>query len=184
MKKVRFSLYLLISWFLLHEMVIALQGTCTQPAKSEYAVIFGNTVYPDGTLSKRLEARLREGLKLYQEEWVDTLFVSGGIGIEGQDEAHKMAEFLIRQGVPSEVILIDSKGNNSWLTAINFQKQAPHAKSIVLVTQFYHYSRCKLAFKKLGDYQLSGATPDYYETRDVYSLLREFFGYYYYLLMK
>ena len=67
--------------------------------------------------------------------------------------------------------------------ALTIQAAAPKAKSVVIVTQYFHYTRCKFALQKQGYTQISGATPAYYEARDLYSLFREFFGFYKYLIV-
>lgn len=94
-----------------------------------------------------------------------------------------MADFLIENGVEKRNIIIDNSGNNSWATAINFKESEPNAKSVIIVTQFYHITRYKLAFRKLGIKNISVVSPNYFETRDFYSLFREFFGYYKYLIL-
>ncbi len=183
MKRAKGIIYILISWFVVHEAVIIVDGITAKEEKSEFTVIFGNTVHPDGSLSDRLKARVDKGLALYQDSLADQLFVSGGLGKEGHYEAQKMAEYLIKHGVPKSKIIIDNHGNNSWLTASNFRKMEPDCESVIVVTQFYHISRAKLAFKKLGIDKVSAACPSYFELRDFYSLFREFFGYYLYLLV-
>lgn len=106
------------------------------------------------------------------------------MGKEGFYEAQKMAAFLIEKGVKKQDIIIDNYGNNSWLTAMNFKKIAPNSNSVIIVTQFYHITRCKLAFKKLGIKNITAVSPNYFEFRDLYSLFREFFGYYKYLFFE
>ena len=183
MKRLKVILAILLSWFIIHELIIVIDGLKSQPVKSEYGVIFGNTVNYDGSMSERLKSRVNEGLDLYKDSIVKNLFVSGGFGKEGYYEAQVMAEYLSQNGVPKSRITIDNEGNNTWLTASNFKKLKPNCKSVVVVTQYHHLSRSKLAFKKTGVEQVSGSSSDYYELRDFYSLFREFFGYYKYLVV-
>ncbi len=182
LKKIRFALSFVIIWFLIHEIIIIRDGLTSVPKKSEFAVILGNKVNRDGTLSERLKHRVLKGLELYNNGLAKKIVVSGGLGKEGFYEADKMADFLIKKGVKKEDIIIDNYGNNSWLTALNFKKLAPNANSVIIVTQFYHITRCKLAFKKLGIKNISASAPDYFDRRDFYALFREFFGYYKYLI--
>ena len=133
-------------------------------------------------MSNRLKTRLEKGLELYQDSIVDTLFVSGGLGKEGHYEAEKMAEFYLDQGVPKTAIIIDNEGNTSQQTADNFAKQFPN-QSVIAVTQYHHISRAKLAFRKAGVENPTGAAPRYFEGRDIGSLVREFIGFYKYLLL-
>ncbi|WP_205959938.1 YdcF family protein [Flammeovirga aprica] len=183
MKTIKFLIYIGIIWFIIHEAYTIIDGIYSQPKKSEFAIIFGNTVNEDGSLSSRLEARVKEGLDLYNAKKVSKLFVSGGLGKEGHYEGQRMALYLIRKGVPQKDIVIDDKGNTSWATAVNFKEQFPDCKSVVVVSQFYHITRSKLALRKVGLEEVSGASPDYFEARDFYGLFREFFGFYKYCFM-
>ncbi|MCL5247653.1 YdcF family protein [Cellulophaga sp. 20_2_10] len=183
MKKNRFIITTIFLWFIIHQIIIITDGLISKPNKSEYAVILGNKINNDGTLSKRLKARVLKGLELYNDSLVKKIVVSGGLGKEGFYEAQKMAEFLVENGVKKQNIIIDDYGNNSWLTAMNFKKLKPNSKSVIIVTQFYHITRCKLAFRKLGIKNISAVSPNYFEIRDFYSLFREFFGYYKYLIL-
>ena len=182
MKKIRFIISIIVLWFIIHQIVIITDGLTSKPNKSEYAVILGNKVNSDGTLSDRLKSRVLKGLDLYNDSLVKKILVSGGLGKEGFYEAQKMADFLVANGVEKQDVIIDDYGNNSWLTAMNFKKLESNSKSVVIVTQFYHITRCKLAFRKLGIENVSAVSPNYFELRDFYSLFREFFGYYKYLI--
>ena len=68
-------------------------------------------------------------------------------------------------------------------TGLNFKKLNPDSEKVIVITQFYHISRAKLALKKVGIKNVGGASPDYFESRDFYSLFREFFGYYKYFFL-
>ncbi|WP_421753737.1 YdcF family protein [Croceimicrobium sp.] len=87
-----------------------------------------------------------------------------------------MAEYLLTHQVKATDIVIDDQGNNTWLSAQNFKKSYPDSTSVVLVSQYFHISRCKLSFRKLGFTRISAVSPKYFEWRDFYALFREFFG--------
>ena len=55
--------------------------------------------------------------------------------------------------------------------------------SVTIISQFYHITRTKLAFRKVGFENVYTAHAKYFEVRDIYSLAREFVAYYKYLLM-
>lgn len=183
-RKIGILLLLSVSWFLIHETIIVIDGLTDNASKSDYIVILGNTVNRDGTLSERLQARMDTGLKLYRNGIAPKLFVSGGLGKEGFCEGTQMAEYLIEHGVPITDIVVDNTGNTTALTALNFAKTIKNSqgKSVIIVSQFYHISRCKLAFQKQGFKKVTAAHAPYFELRDTYSLFREFFGYYTYLI--
>ena len=182
-KKIKYFLYFLVLWFVIHEVIVITDGLTDENTKTDIAVIYGNTVHEDGTLSERLKARLHRGIQLYNDSLTDLLFVSGGLGKEGFYEGDKMQEYLIEKGIPAEKIVVDNQGNNTQLTTQNFVKKFGTKKSVVVVSQYHHISRAKLAFRKVGFKQVTGAHADYFEIRDIYSCIREFFGYYSYLLM-
>lgn len=171
-----------LAWFLLHLVLICIDGLTDEERPADVAVVLGTTVNEDGSLSERLEARLDRAVQLFEDSLVTRLFVSGGLGKEGHYEGDKMAEYLVQQGTPTEAIVIDNGGNTTGLTAQNLASTLPDVSSAIVVTQYFHISRSKLALSHLGIADVSGAHAHYFEIRDAYSLFREFFGYYKYLL--
>lgn len=152
-------------------------------SKTDIAVIYGNTVHEDGTISERLKARLDRGIELYKDSLSDILFVSGGLGKEGFYEGDKMQEYLIKKGIPAEKIIVDNNGMNTKQTTLNFIKKFGTDKSVTVVSQYHHISRAKLAFRNYGVKNVAGVHCNYFEIRDFYACTREFFGYYSYLLI-
>lgn len=75
--------YGFLLWFGIHQVIVLTDGLTDENTKTNVAVIYGNTVHEDGTLSKRLKARLDRGIQLYRDSLTDVLFVSGGLGKEG-----------------------------------------------------------------------------------------------------
>ena len=168
--------------FIIHVVIIVADGLSDDKGKAQVAVILGSKVNKDGSLSDRLKARLDKGLALYKNNTVQELYVSGGLGIEGHYEGTVMAEYLITKGVPKHLIKIDNEGVNTRGTAVNFVRDYSTDISAIVVTQYFHVTRCKFAFKQVGVQDVKGAHCDFFETRDPYSILREFAGFYKYLL--
>jgi hypothetical protein len=54
----------------------------------------------------------------------------------------------------------------------------------MVITQYYHITRTTLAMHKVGINKVYSAHARIFELRDLYSLTREFIGYYIYLLIK
>jgi vancomycin permeability regulator SanA len=183
-KRLKYILYTFLLWFGVHQAFIITDGLTDENVKADVAVIYGNTVHEDGTLSKRLKARLDRGIELYNDSVVHLLFVSGGLGTEGYYEGDKMSQYLIQKGIPIESIVIDNNGNNTKLTTLNFIEKFGKDKSVIVVSQYHHISRAKLAFKNYGIRNVYGAHCNFFELRDFYSCFREFFGYYKYLIFK
>lgn len=183
MKKIKGLLALGLLWFVIHQIVIVTDGLADDKGTSNYIVVFGNTVKKDGTLSARLKARLDKGKELYVAQKGQKIFVSGGLGKEGFLEGSKMGDYLVANGIPKEDIVVDDKGNNTHLTAVNFKAKFPDVQSVFLVSQFYHLTRAKLAFRQVGIKKAYGVRARYFELKDFYSLIREFVGYYKYFLV-
>lgn len=171
-------------WFVAHIAIVSYDGLTDDDVHADAAVILGSKVNEDGTPSPRLVARLERGRELHAAGRVTTLIVSGGLGREGHEEADVMRDWLVAAGIPAEDILVDRDGVDTGATARNTaQLMKEHElRSVIVVTQFFHVSRTKLAFRKRGLVEVHGAHAKYFEKRDAYSLVREFFGYYAYWL--
>lgn len=181
MKVIKWFLYFIAVWFVIHAICITIDGLNDDNIKAEYAVVLGNTVNPDGTLSERLRSRVDAGLELYRKAKVKKIIVSGGLGKEGRYEGTAMKEYMVQNGVSESNIIVDDYGNTTRLTALNVGVMIDKNSSVIVVTQYHHISRCKLAFHKAGFKNVYGVHGIYFEWRDIYSIAREFFGYYKYL---
>ncbi|MFC0426525.1 YdcF family protein [Chryseobacterium scophthalmum] len=179
-KYLKFIVVLIFSWFVIHTVYIVTDGLSDNGKKADIAIILGNKVNEDGTLSTRLEKRLETGIELYKNHRVKKILVSGGLGKEGFYEGDKMKEFLISNAIPDSVIFVDNYGNNTRLTVENSLKfqQKYKFKSIIVVSQYFHVTRTKKLFNDQGFENVSSVSPRYFEWRDLYSILREFPAYY------
>lgn len=163
---------------------IAWDGLTDEVGTADVAVVLGNRIEKDGTPSDRLKGRLDKAVDLYNKGWYSHIIVSGGMGKEGYDEAVVMRQYLVDRGIPAENILIDSAGINTFFTAKNSARlMAMHEwKSTMVISQYFHISRSRLAMSRFGVQRIYAAHADYYEWRDVYSLGREVVAYAYYLI--
>lgn len=170
----------IIVWFLVHSLYITIDGFSDSGKNADLAVILGNKVNEDGTLSKRLEKRLESGIDLYKKHRIKKILVSGGLGKEGFYEGDKMKEFLVEKGIPDSLIIVDNHGDNTRATVINTLKLKSQLKfnSIIIVSQYFHVTRTKKLFEDQGFENVSSVSPTYFEFRDLYSIVREFPAYY------
>ncbi|MPM21527.1 hypothetical protein SDC9_67971 [bioreactor metagenome] len=185
MKKIIIYVFLIFFiWFVVHTLIITFDGFNDSIGVSDAAVVLGNKVELDGNPSKRLQGRLDKAAELYDKNYFDYIIVSGGTGKEGFDEAAVMKEYLIKKGIQSDNILLDPEGYNTYMTANNTKEIMDNMglKSVTIISQFYHITRTKLIFQNIGFEQIYSAHSTHYELRDIYSLFREFFAYYKYLL--
>lgn len=168
------ALFFLLAIFIYLGGIIA-AGLDAKPVSSDLAVVLGNEVLANGEPAERLQARLNCAIDLYRKHLVKRILVSGGVGKSGYDEATVMKNYLLKVGIASGDILQDSQGINTQATAINTAKlnEAMHFSGIVIVSQYYHLPRCMLAFRRAGLTGISADYPRYFETYDLYSILRE-----------
>lgn len=163
---------------------IAFDGLTARARPADLAIVLGNQVMPDGRPTRRLAARLDAALDLYRRGLVRELFVSGGMGVEGHDEATVMKAYLVRRGVPSTAVYADSKGANTRLTCQNARLyMTSHGwRTANVVSQWFHLTRIRLASRSAGITVVGAAAPRYFEWRDLYALAREVVGLYAYAL--
>jgi vancomycin permeability regulator SanA len=185
LNKFRAAALLFLAWFFLHCLWVVKDGMRDFTGQADVAIVLGSTVFKDGSLSPWLKGRVDAALQLYRNHQVKKIFVSGGIGTSDYPEGDGMQHYLLAQGVPDSAILVDNYGNNSYLTAKNFQawnETAPY-QSAVVVTSYYHVTRCKYIMSKLGSPAAGGASSEYRAVKDWWGLLREFPAFYKYMLV-
>lgn len=95
------------------------------------------------------EARTDEAIQLYKNGWAPLLVFSGAAQDKsGPSNARVMQQYALKQGVPSDVILLDEESETTRQNAENTQTIfAKHdMKSVILVTSGYHQRRAGLEF--------------------------------------
>lgn len=130
---------ILIIWFMGHSAFIIYDGLSDKGKNADLAVILGNKVNEDGTLSERLEMRLKTGVQLFKAGRIKRVLVSGGLGKEGFYEGDKMKDFLVLHGVPDSLIIVDNFGNNTRASVDNSLalKKQIHFNSLIVVSQYF-----------------------------------------------
>ncbi|MHA4807013.1 YdcF family protein [Flavitalea flava] len=183
-KKASFVLRLLVVWFLIHILYMTIDGMRNSKGKADIAIVLGNRVDKDSSLSPVLQGRVDKALKLYREGRVREIFVSGGSGEYGVPEGTAMKRYLVSQKVPPEKIIVDNKGDNTYLTAVNFNalNEKHHYASAFVVSSFYHITRSKYIIRKLGYPTVYGESSDSFYWNDTYGILRDFVAFYKYVL--
>jgi vancomycin permeability regulator SanA len=164
--------------------ILTLDGLHDDIHQADLAVVLGNKVEPNGQPSARLQARLDKTIELYQQGMFPNIIVSGGVGIEGFDEAKVMKQYLVAHGLPEKNIFLDSNGNTTYLTAQNTARIMKDKgwQSAMVISQYFHIPRTKLALHRLHVEKVYSAHADFFELRDFYSTAREVVGYASYFL--
>jgi uncharacterized SAM-binding protein YcdF (DUF218 family) len=170
--------------FTLAATLIVADGLADEIHAADVAIVPGNTVERNGRPSARLQARLDQTVALYRQGLFPDVIVSGGLGSEGFDEAEVMKRYLVEQGLPEGRIHVDGGGATTYLTARNAARMMRENgwQSAMVVSQYFHISRMRLALRRSGVTPVFSAHARYFELRDVYSIVREVIGYGAYLL--
>ncbi len=180
-----FSIFFI--WFASHYLIMMYPYLRDNFGKADLIVVFGNKVEKTGVVSERLKRRLDKAIKLYASGISKKIVVSGATGIEGFNEPVVMKKYLIDHGIAGQDITIDEKGFNTFATVKNVKSMLAAENmpdpEIVIVTDYYHMARAKLAFNRAGFKKIGCARAEIApETTDIKSVAREFAGYYYYMI--
>ena len=170
--------------FLLHSAVIVTDGLRDRAVPADLAVVLGTRVEPDGEPAPPLAARLDAAAALWHDGLVPDLLVSGGPAPGGHQEAAVMAAGLEARGVPPERILQDPNGVDTWASAAAVAEHLARrgGGEVLVVSQYHHLSRAELALRRHGVAVAGTVHARYADIRDLWSLVREFPGYYWYLI--
>lgn len=129
---------------------VAFFGKTDYRRPANVAVVLGARVMPSGALSGSLEDRVQTSVDLYRQGLVETLIMSGGIDANGIDEAAAMRARAVSLGVPPDRVLTDNAGVNTDATVANTCAMIEQDESVLVVSQFYHLPRIKLAYQSVG----------------------------------
>ena len=183
MKIVKWIVIVITVIILLQVSLILYDGFVDHIAKSDVALVLGNKVNKDGSLSERLKSRIDKSIELYRQDYFSKIIVSGGLGKEGHDEAMVMREYLLKNKIDSASIIVDSQGLNTYKSSLNTDSimTVNNWKSVLVISNYYHIRRAKLALANRGIENIYSAHAEYFELRDIYSILREIPAYISYL---
>ncbi|GHA31306.1 YdcF family protein [Photobacterium aphoticum] len=120
-------------------------------------VILGHKLNPDGSLSDLLQARLEALLMLKQQTPTSRIIVTGGVQQAGMTEAECMQQWLVKHGVDTRHILMDTLAANTLENTSNsLAIAASHGIThLTLVTHANHVHRALTLFNSM---QQSAAT--------------------------
>ena len=113
------------------------------------ALVFGAGILNNQTPTAVLKNRLDQAVRLYEEERVDFIIVSGDNRDEYHDEPKVMRNYLASQGVPRQIIVPDFAGRRT----IDSCWRAKHvfgAEGVYVVTQNFHLPRAAYLCRQMG----------------------------------
>jgi len=181
----KIAIRLILLWIVIHMAYISIDGLRDYKGTADVAVVLGNRVDADSSLSPVLQGRVDRALLLYRQGRVHKIMVSGGKGLKAGKvpEGMAMRRYLVQKGVPPADIIEDNEGENTYLTARDFRPVADslHCSSVIVVSSFYHITRCKYIFRKLDIRNVHSASSDVFYANDLVGLMREFPALYKYM---
>ncbi|WP_328976313.1 SanA/YdcF family protein [Streptomyces canus] len=113
--------------------------TTADVPRTEVAVVFGAGLW-DGEPSPYLAHRLDAAAKLYRENRIEVVLVTGDNSREDYDEPDAMRAYLTRHGVPDTRIVSDYAGFDTWDSCVRARKIFGVHKA-VLISQGFHIRR-------------------------------------------
>jgi vancomycin permeability regulator SanA len=113
------------------------------------AIVLGAEVYPGGTPSPFLAARLDIARRLLAAGKVRAILVSGDHSRWEYDEPGAMQVYLISHGVPASQVVIDYAGFDTYDTCAR-AKRIFGVDRAIIVTQTYHVERAVALCRALG----------------------------------
>jgi vancomycin permeability regulator SanA len=154
MKRWKLVAGVLVAWMGLHLLYSTIDGLWGYSGSADMAVVLGNRVDADGSLSPVLTGRVDRALALYRQGKVPRIMVSGGMGRQSGNypEGLAMKQYLVARGVPAGRIIEDDHGENTYWTARDLLPVADslHVHDVIVVSSFYHITRTKYIIRKLG----------------------------------
>ena len=164
-KKIKILLVCLILtialWLIAVGVGIVNYGKTDEKCSCEVAIVLGAAT-ENGEVSPVYRERLNHGIWLYQNQYVDYLIFTGGVG-EGntQSDAFAAKEYAVEKGIPANAIFLEERSTiteenlkyakeimeeNSWNTAL-------------IVSDPLHMKRAMLMAKDFGIESYSSPTP-------------------------
>ncbi|WP_028807463.1 vancomycin high temperature exclusion protein [Streptomyces canus] len=113
--------------------------TTADVPRTEVAVVFGAGLW-DGEPSPYLAHRLDAAAKLYRENRIEVVLVTGDNSREDYDEPDAMRAYLTRHGVPDTRIVSDYAGFDTWDSCVRARKIFGVHRA-VLISQGFHIRR-------------------------------------------
>ncbi len=112
-------------------------------------LVLGAQVYPSGTPSPFLAARLDLGKRLFDAGKVRALLVSGDNMAPEYNEPDAMRDYLIKAGVPADKIIADYAGFDTYDSCAR-AKRIFGVSKLIMITQSYHLPRAVATCRALG----------------------------------
>jgi uncharacterized SAM-binding protein YcdF (DUF218 family) len=131
-------------------------------SKRDAIIVLGARIMPDGELSTTVLHRVQTALKAYQDGYGKLIIVCGAKGRdEPETEAGAMAKWLLANGVPQSVLVVEDKSTDT-IENLNNAKAEMSVRGLstsIVVTSDYHLTRALWLAKDQGLDAIGAAAP-------------------------
>jgi uncharacterized SAM-binding protein YcdF (DUF218 family) len=149
----------------------------------DFVIVLGAELLPNGEISPLLRSRLDKTVQFYRRQVKRTakipcrLIVSGGEGAdEPFSEAYAMKRYLIKKGIPAEVIIEEAQSLNTYqnlLYSKDIMDRLKRDYKCIFITNTFHVFRSSVYARRVGlKAKGLGARTDLYYLP--YAFFREF----------
>lgn len=120
-----------------------MSGNASFPA--ECALVFGSAILRGGEAGPGIERRIDAAAKLYREQKVKRLILTGGRGVGNTlSEAQVMRSSALQRWVAERDIRTEEASNSTWENIKFTQPHVRHCSSVVAVSDRTHLARIRL----------------------------------------
>ena len=112
------------------------------------ALVLGARVWANGKMSDIFRDRVETGLRLYNQNKVQKILISGDHGRKDYDEVNAAKLYLLERGVLPEDIFLDHAGFDTY-DSLYRAKNIFKVTSLIVVTQNFHLPRALYIAKKI-----------------------------------
>lgn len=124
--------------------VLGFSATRPKLQKADAIVILGAAIN-----SQTLYNRSLQGLKLYEQGLAPVMVLSGGrISDKDISEANFMERIIDKNAKQPVNLILEDQSHSTYENIKNTKVKLPEAKSIIIVTDRYHFARAVLLAKK------------------------------------
>ncbi len=136
------------AWYV-HTMSSERLSSVAEVAPAPVALVLGAEIYPDGTPSRYLRARLDLAYELFRAGKVKAILVSGDGGEVDYNEPDGMRRYLLDRGVPAAKVVADYAGFDTYDSCVR-ARQVFGVTHAILVSQTYHLPRAVATCRVVG----------------------------------
>ena len=117
--------------------------------EKDFAIVLGAAIKNNNQPGNYLKYRLDDALTLYKTGKIKKILISGDNGEDAHDEISVMNNYLVKNGVPQDIIFGDYAGFDTYSTMERADKIFD-IKSAIIVSQGFHLPRAIYIAREKG----------------------------------